>query len=355
MNYFERLQKLQKKLQELQCDGLIVEDPVNLYYMTGISLSSGILIVHAQGGILLVDNRYEELCRRQSLYPVILSDETPFLAVLSFPELQHVRTIGFDAESMTFKRFQELELVLQKAGKYTLKPLNNPIQQLRMVKDREEIALLRAASALGYLGFEHVSSLLREGISEIELAVELEIFWKRRGGKSISFDPIIAFGANASMPHYRAGETVLKQNTEVLIDIGVSRAHYHSDMTRVVFFGKPDNKIKEIYAIVEEAQQQAIALCKPGIPVGDIDRAARGVIEKHGYGSYFKHGTGHGVGLEVHEAPWIRKKPPYCNLLLQPGMVFTIEPGIYLSGIGGVRIENMVLINETGCENLTKK
>lgn len=157
------------------------------------------------------------------------------------------------------------------------------------------------------------------------------------------------------MPHYRAGNTKLKQGMPILIDIGVNYRHYHSDMTRVVFLGEPDPKLKTIYHIVEKAQKEALQLCKPGTLIGELDRAARGYIESQGYGDHFGHGLGHGVGLEIHELPNVRNKPPFNSMVLLPGMVITIEPGIYIPDIGGVRIEDTIVITENGHENLTER
>jgi len=197
--------------------------------------------------------------------------------------------------------------------------------------------------------------MLKEGISENELAIELEIFWKRRGSKAIAFDPIIAFGSNSSMPHYRVGQRKLNTGEAVLIDIGVNLNHYHSDMTRVVFFGDPDPKIASIYEIVLKAQELALENCRPGTPIAELDASARTYIEQKGYGENFTHSLGHGVGLEIHELPLIRSQSPGADTQLEEGMVVTIEPGIYLPGIGGVRIEDTVAITRDGYENLTNR
>lgn len=270
---------------------------------------------------------------------------------LATPEFSFIKTLAFDSENTSFKRFEDLEQSLSCA----LIPLVNPVAHLRLLKDAEELQLLREAAALGSKGFHYVCSLLKEGVSEIELARELEIFWKRNESKALAFDPIIAFDVNGSMPHYRAGSALLKKGMPILMDIGVNKAHYHSDMTRVVFFGEADPKIQEMYAIVQEAQQQALELCQPGVLIGEVDAKARSYITSKGYGEYFSHGLGHGVGLQIHEAPSIRNKPPYYNVPLAPGMVITIEPGIYLPGIGGVRFEDTIAITAEGHENLTRE
>jgi Xaa-Pro aminopeptidase len=353
MLHLSRLHKLQQYLRELACDGLLIEDPIDLFYMTGLELSSGRLLAHHFGADLLVDNRYFENCQKVSPFPVFSSDKTSFLTLLERPELSYLRNLGFDSEKISYKDYQELEK--QFHHRAMLKPLESPIKHLRIIKDETEISLLQRAAALGSDGFDFVCSFLKEGISEVEVATELEIFWKKRGSKGLAFQPIIAFGANSSMPHYRAGSSQLQKGQSVLIDIGVNYQHYHSDMTRVVFFGTPPKEIQEIYPIVKEAQRLALEKCTPGTLVGDLDQTARQYIVDKGYGEYFIHSLGHGVGLEIHEFPTLRNKPPFSQIPLKQGMVITIEPGIYLPGIGGVRLEDTVLITEEGHENLTNR
>lgn len=175
---------------------------------------------------------------------------------------------------------------------------------------------------------------------------------EKKGGQGVAFEPIIAFGENSAIPHHRASETRLSQGMTVLIDIGVKWKGYHSDMTRTLFWGEPPEIMREIYDIVQEAQMRALTICKPGTLIGELDSAARDYITSKGYGEKFLHSLGHGVGLEIHEWPLIRKREPYQSLPLQAGMVITIEPGIYLSNIGGVRIEDTIVITPTGYEIL---
>lgn len=349
MNYLSRLEKLQERLSTLSCDVLLLEHPTDLFYLTGMELSSGRLLVKKQSSDLFVDGRYIEICKKDSPCPARLLTETDFLS-----SLPPKSTIGFDSVHTTYRdtyRFQEWS---EKCPSVSFIPIENPIQTLREVKDREEISLLRQAAQLDVKGFEFVCSLLEEGISEVEIATELEIFWKKQGGRKVSFDPIIAFGNNSSMPHYRSGTTKLEYGMSVLIDIGVTLNHYQSDLTRVVFFGPPNEKMTEIYAIVEEAQQRALSLCRPGVSVGELDSAARSYIAEKGYGDAFLHSLGHGIGLDTHEPPILRNKPPFQEKLLKEGFVITIEPGIYLPGVGGVRLEDTIAITATGYEILTR-
>lgn len=354
MNYQKRVEQLQNILKNNGCDLFLVDDLTNLFYLTSCSLSAGVLLVHAQGAILMVDNRYYENCKKQSPFPVLLSEKTSWLAVIQ--SLKEIKTIGFDSETTSYKRFCDLEKEIRKNQlPYQLIPLENPIRHLRTFKDSEEIALLHEAAKLGSNGYDYILTLLKEGITEKEIALELEIFWKKKGSKALAFDPIIAFGKNSSMPHYRAGDTKLTKGMIVLIDIGVNLGHYHSDMTRTLFYGTPHPKLEEIYQIVLTAQQKALSLCKPGVTVGELDQAARQYIEEKDYGECFSHSLGHGVGLEIHELPVIRNKPPFKETPLMEGMVITIEPGIYLPELGGVRIEDTVVITKDGYLNLTER
>lgn len=360
MNYTARLKRLQLHLQKEHCDILLIEDVTNIYYMTGLELSTGKLLVDAEGACLFVDSRYFENCQKQCPFSVILLKENSLEDWLC--ERTALSSFGFDSTTTNYLRFLELKKQakalkdrLKEGQALKLMALPSPLRMLRCIKDAEEIALLKTAAKLGSEGFDFLCNSLASGVSEKELALELDIFWKRKGSKALAFDPIIAFGPNSSMPHYHPGNRRLKKGDCVLLDIGVNVKHYHSDMTRVVFFGTRSKKIQEIYEIVREAQQRALQLCKPGTLIKQLDVAARGYITQKGYGEHFTHNLGHGVGLEIHEAPTLSQKGPDKSLKLQEGMVITIEPGIYLADIGGVRLEDTVVITASGYENLTKR
>ncbi len=350
MNYAKRLDKLRVFLETCACDCLLIENPTDLLYLTGLEFSLGKLLISHHQACLIVDGRYFESCHRQNIYEVYLLKEFNQKEWLTD---HHIQNLGFDSQQTSYSAFEKLNKLAQELS-ISLLPLPSALESLRLIKDEDEIKYLRQAARLNNEGCHYAISLLKTGMSEEELAVELEFFWKKKGAKKLSFDSIIAFGANSSMPHYRAGSTRLQENMHVLIDCGVMYQHYHSDMTRVVYYGEPNQEIQTIYKIVEEAKQKAMDLCKPGTLVGDLDRAARSWIQTKGYGEYFTHSLGHGVGLDIHEFPLIRSEVPYCELPLKAGMVITIEPGIYLPGIGGVRLEDTLLITENGYENLTK-
>lgn len=359
MPYLNRLIKLQNHLKDHHCDAMLIENPLNMLYLTGLNLTAGKLLVHSKGAHLVVDNRYFELCQKSSPYPTLQDGNPTFEVHLSSTDFSFINTLAFDSETASYKNYQEIKKCIEIAKtqnrKISLVALENPVKKIRSVKDEFEISVLREAAALGSKGFDFVCSHLKEGVTEIEIANELEIYWKRHGSKSVAFDPIIAFGANSSMPHYRASNEKLRKDHIVLIDIGVNYKNYHSDMTRVVFFGAPDSRLLPIYRIVKKAQELALEICKPGTLIGDIDARARDYIASQGYADNFLHSLGHGIGLEIHELPLIKNTPPYNKMPLEPGMVITIEPGIYLPGIGGIRLEDTIAINANGYENLTKR
>jgi len=351
MDYNRRFIQLKQLLPTLKVEAILVENPIDLLYLTGLSLSSGQLLISEKDACLILDGRYFEKGGEQPLYPVVKKSPE---ALKEWLKAQRIASLGFDAAQTTFQGYQQLQDSINASNSFTsLVPLNAPIHHLRRVKDQDEIACLRKAALLNRRGCRFVIESLQEGITENQLARELEIFWLKNGGQKLAFDPIIAFKANASQPHYRAGETPLEKNMQVLIDIGVVVNQYASDMTRVVFFGEPSPLIQEIYTIVEQAKACAFALCRPGEKVKNLDMAARKLISDHGYGEQFTHSLGHGIGLETHEPPTLRSEGPYSEMTLEAGMVITIEPGIYLPKIGGVRLEDTILITDTGYEILS--
>ncbi len=336
-----RIEKVQHKLKEWKVDLLVVDNPLDLLYLTGQELSAGRLFIFETDAALYVDGRYYETCKKAASLPVFLhAKQSPFPTFVG-------QRIGFDATFTTYADFEKLACL-----KGERVPLISPVLHIRMVKEAEEVARLREAAVLGSKGYDYVRTLLKEGVTEEQVAIELELFWRRAGGERVAFSPHIAFGAHSAYPHYHVGPYSLKKGETVLIDIGVVLDHYHSDMTRVVFFGDPDPQLVEIYHIVRRAQEAALECCRPGIAISEVDCAARSLIEAEGYGGQFLHSTGHGVGLEIHELPWVRKEG---EGVLEPGMVLTVEPGIYVPGLGGIRLEDTVVITPEGHENLTNR
>lgn len=355
MNYHKRLKELQNLLKEKKLDSLIIDSPIDLLYLTGLSLSLGRLFIDRDKAKLFVDGRYIEECQKNSPFPVENSSDRDFISYLR--SLSHIETIAFDSAFTSYRNYSSLKDKIREHpdSQLQLIPLENPTKLLRNIKEKEEITLLKNSAALCAKGFDYACSLLKEGVSEIELANEIEIFWKKRGSEKPSFSINVSFGKNSSMPHHKADATSLKKGDAVLMDIGVSLEEYQSDMTRVIFFGSPHPELEKIYHIVRQAQEKALDMCRPGIALGDLDSFSRKIIEESGYGEYYNHSLGHGIGLETHEFPAVKDAEPYRNFLLAPGMVFTVEPGIYLPNLGGVRIEDTIVVVEDGYENLTNR
>lgn len=349
MNYLRRRDRLLNEMDKQSLEAFLITNPIDLFYFTGMELSLGKLLIRRSSSVLIVDGRYLEMCQKHCDVPTLLLQEK-----LLFELLTDLKELGIDSETTSAQNFFDLQAEANKQ-KLALRPMKGIIKNLRAIKDSDEVAVLRQAAILGSEGFDYALNMLKEGVREADIALSIEYFWRNKGAKGVAFEPIIAFGEHGSMPHYRAGKTSLAPNQSVLIDIGVLNQHYHSDMTRVVFFGKVAPEIIKIRGIVQEALERACALLKPGITTGELDDAARKFIASCGYGDKFTHSLGHGVGLEIHEFPTIRRTPSTEAICLQEGMVFTIEPGIYLPGVGGVRLEDTVAITATGYENFTNK
>lgn len=336
-----RIKKVQKALTEWGVDALVVTDPIDLFYLTGVEMSLGTMVITKQSATLVVDNRYFEKCQKLAACNTVQLKPGQVASLL-----EKQKKVGFSQESMSYGQ----ATLLKSEIKATLVPLEYPMQRIRAIKDATEVKQIKKAIELCYQGFEFVKSRLYIGVSEELIAKQLQLFWLALGGDALSFDSIIAFGKNASMPHYRAGSTTLKPRDIVLVDIGVVVDGYASDMTRCFFFGKPDPRLEKIYDIVLEAQVKSIKAVKPNLACSKLYEVSKKVIDKAGFGDRYLHGLGHGIGLETHEYPILR---PTNQNLLEPGMCITIEPGIYLPNIGGVRIEDMVLVTKDGHQNLT--
>lgn len=343
MTHAARMERVCQWIKTQNFDVLLIDNPVDLFYLTGLNLSLGRLFMSLERSVLFVDGRYIEAAKKQSCCEVHLSQPESLRSAL-----EQKKIIGFDSAFMTVAGWESLQK--QILGKQWL-PIEKPLKKFRAIKEEGEINSLRKAAKLTWAGFEEIRSHLQEGISEEELALEFEIFCKKRGASALSFPPIIAFGENSASPHHRAGKSKLQKNQIVLIDVGAVVDEYRGDMTRTLFFGTPDPKLHDFFVAVKQAQSMAVAAIRPGILFGEIDRIARGHLHKSGIDSLFIHGLSHGIGLETHEYPSLKIQGGDSHLLLEPGMVFTVEPGVYLPGLGGVRIEDTVRVTKTGVEN----
>lgn len=355
--FTHRLDQVKNVLKNQELDACLIEEVTDIFYLTGRRVSQGKILISTENeSVFIVDGRYIEACSDLPFLKALLLKEKILSSLL---KEKKIKNLGFCQEITTYQYFCDLEKIKDEINRENplaalkLTPIENPLKWIRAIKDSNEIELLKKAADLGKEGFEFVLSCLKEGVIEKQVAIDLDIFWKRRGG-DLAFEPIIAFGHHTSMPHYRSGEVPLRKGDTVLIDIGVKLDQYHSDMTRTLFFGTPNPKILKIYEIVKIAQERAMESCRAGITIGDLDQVARNIIQEAGFGEQFSHGLGHGIGLEIHEAPGISQKSPNKDMPLKAGMAITIEPGIYLPHEGGVRIEDSVIVTNEGCEDLTK-
>ncbi len=346
-----RIEKLQKQLAKQNLAGFIVEDSTDLFYLLGESISAGTLLVTPSLSTLFVDGRYLQVCAEKVDCEVCLISNAALKTW--FAQKQLSGKIGFDGKKMSFDRTVFFQKLQDEKLIFDLQSIENPVIHLRACKEKEEVKKLQASCSLLEEGFSYVETLFQEGITEKELAFALETFLRKKGASKLSFDPIIAFGKNSAYPHYKSGDTKLCKNEQILIDAGCFLESYASDMTKMYFFGDVDSKLKEIVSIVKGAFDVAFHSCKEGMSFHDLDKVARDYIAGHGYKDAFLHSLGHGIGLEVHEYPRLAKNQKKGVII--PGMVFTLEPGIYLENLGGARHEEMIYMSEDGPISFSKK
>jgi Xaa-Pro aminopeptidase len=338
-----------EKILENNIDGFVVNKPENQYYISGFS-GEGVIIITGNKNYIITDSRYTEQAKKETSGFEIIEKKTGTSHFsISFQIIKELGLgkIGFESHSITVKEYDELAESYKNINLIKTKGI---LEQLRAIKDSSEINLIKSAQNITDKAFKHILSLIKPGVSELDLVAELEFFMKKNGSKSKAFQTILVSGPRTSLPHGNPSERILQSGDFVTIDFGARFSGYCSDMTRTVIIGKPSERQLSIYNTVLDAQIKAIEYIKPGLTGKDVDRVARKLISKQGFGDYFGHGLGHGVGLEIHEAPSLS---PKSESELLPGMIVTVEPGIYIENFGGVRIEDMVVITENGFENLT--
>jgi Xaa-Pro aminopeptidase len=356
MDYFGRQGRLREELSRARYDGLLVSHPPNIHYLCGFTGSSGALLVGADGSAFFTDSRYTQQAKAQvSARKTVITKQAPAIAAAEWMRRQprrnrtpRVNVLGIEAQYVSVLLRKNLAAALSK--NIRLREAPALVEQARMVKDADEIAEIRSAVELGAGLFNRALATIHPGVSEVEVAAEMEYAARRSNAEGMSFETIIASGARAALPHGRASAAVIEAGGFVVCDFGVILHGYCSDRTRTVYVGAATAEARRTYDAVLASQQEAIAVVRPGIKVEQVDRAARKTLQKKGLGKYFTHSTGHGVGLEIHEAPRVAKGQ---QDILRPGMVITIEPGVYLPGQWGVRIEDMVVVTEQGCEVLS--
>lgn len=344
-----RLNQLSKALEGLHLEAILITNPYNRRYLSGFTGSAGFVLATRRKSYLLVDFRYVTQGKEQAPHlEVIEHASKPMETVKELLKGLGIGKVGFEQNDLSYSLYRSYEADLGDIG---VVPTSLVVEKLRMYKDAEELAVMQAAADLADRAFTHILGYLKPGVAEKEIALELEFFMRRNGATSSSFDTIVASGERSALPHGVASDRLLGANEFVKMDYGALYNGYCSDITRTVVLGTPTEKHKEIYNIVREAQLACLAGLKPGMTGREGDALARDVIRKAGYGDCFGHGTGHSLGLEIHENP---RLSPNCDIEFQPGMTVTVEPGIYLPGFGGVRIEDDVVFTETGIQILTK-
>lgn len=355
MNYSKRVDTVRKQMVKKRLDAVLVSSIPNITYSTGCSNFSkdereAFLLITKNRQYILTDGRYSEAVKEKVPHFILIeiSSTSPFKKALGdLAKTFKLQRVGFEQDNITVSEYQRISSCFS-----SLQPFE--VSDLRIIKEKEEIDLIEQACQLGDKTFDHILQSIKPELSEKEVSFELEYYIKRNGA-DVSFPPIVAFGSNSSVPHHQTGNQALERGDIVLLDFGVRLNNYCSDMTRVVFLGKVTTEQKRLYQTVFDAQQKAIeflqgvSLYKESPCARDVDKVARDFIVSKGYPA-IPHSLGHGIGLEVHESP---RLSPTSKEILKPGMVFSIEPGIYIPGFGGVRIEDLFVFETSGLRQLT--
>ena len=344
-NLSNRLAGLRREMSAMEIDGMLVIKPENRIYLSGFLGSSAYLVVGKDQAVLLTDFRYVQQAKEQARDFTVIKHTPAWMD--SLPEVlaaAGVQRLGFEQDYLTYAQYSELKQYLSAE----LIPTSGLVETLRQVKDEQELAYMQQATDIAEAAFAEIVSKVAAGRTEAEIAFDLEIAMRRRGAEGVSFPIISASGPRSSLPHGAPTERILQEGDFLTLDFGAAVHGYRSDMTRTVVLGQPSERQLEIYRIVQKAQLAAEQAVRPGIPGKTVDKVARDIITEAGYGQYFGHGLGHGVGLQIHEGPSAGMRG---ETILQPGMIVTVEPGIYIPDFGGVRIEDMVMVTADGHKN----
>ena len=344
-----RFDRLFEKFTGADC-ALITSD-ISRRYFTGMKSSAGVILAFPQKAYLLIDFRYIEKARATVTDAEVIELKKLFPQVSELLAKHNAHSMAIESEYMTVRELNTYSHFFKDVTIIDDDSLSNAISAMRMVKDEQEIECIRMAQNIAERSLEQLLPYIKAGRTEREIALELNRLMFVNGAEDISFDTIVLAGADTSMPHGVPSEKKVEEGEFVLMDFGAVYNGYHSDMTRTVCVGKPSEEMEKVYNIVLEAQLAGIAAAKAGIVGSTLDKIARDIIEKAGYGECFGHSLGHGVGLEIHEKP---NASPNYKLPLCEGAVVTVEPGIYIAGKFGVRIEDFVILTENGCDNITK-
>lgn len=358
-----RLERLRMDLTRLDLDALVVSHPPNLFYLTNFEASAGILVLARDGGILIVDFRYLSSAEALLTLPfapphleVVLVDGSYEETICTVVHRIGAKRIGVEAKHLSLFRWQWL----QRSLSADLIPTTDLVERARMVKDQHEVEVLRTAGLMLSGAVDQIVALIRAGRTEREIAAEVNTTLHRVGFERPAFETIVASGPNSALPHAHPSERALQHGDLVVLDFGGVHDGYCVDLTRTVCVGYATPEVTRLHSAVLEAQTAALAAIRPGVPASSVDHVARLLLDNHGLADAFGHSTGHGLGIEVHELPRVGRQRPAAvgddldDPALAVGMVFTVEPGVYLPGVGGVRIEDDALVTEAGAEILTE-
>ena len=343
----DKVQKLRAQFAEHGIDGFLITNEYNRRYMTNFTGTAGVVLISETDAVFITDFRYVEQATRQiEGYEIVQHTQTLIEEVAKQVERLGIQKLGFEQDDLSYATFSSYE----KALKTTLIPVSGAVEKLRLIKCEAEIKILKEAAEIADAAFRHILDFIRPGVREIDVANELEFFMRKQGATSSSFDIIVASGVRSALPHGVATEKVIEKGEFVTLDFGAYYKGYCSDITRTVAVGEVSDELKRIYDVVLQAQLRGVEHIRAGMTGREADALTRDYISACGFGEYFGHSTGHGLGMEVHEMPALSMR---SDTVLQPGMVVTVEPGIYIAGLGGVRIEDDIVITENGNERLT--
>lgn len=342
-----KLQKLRKILQEQNIDGILITNEYNRRYMTGFTGTAGVAIVSQNDAVFITDFRYTEQATAQIKdYRIVQHEVTLLEEIATQVKAMGIKLLGFEKDSVSYGTYDLYKNIIQA----DLVPVSGLIEKIRLIKTAQEINIIKVACEIADHAFTHILDYIKPGKTELDVSNELEFFMRQQGATQSSFDTIVASGLRSALPHGVATNKVIEKGDFVTLDFGALYNGYISDITRTVAVGEPSEKLVEMYNTVLASQLLALEKVGPGLTGIQADAIARDYLTEKGYGEAFGHSLGHGIGLEVHEGPGLSKR---SNTVLEPGMAVTIEPGVYVPGVGGVRIEDDILITESGNELLT--
>jgi Xaa-Pro aminopeptidase len=345
----QRLEPLRNAFSKHEIDGFLTENPANRRYLSGFTGSTGAVFVTGKAAKFITDFRYIDQATEQAAgFEIVNNERAMIKAIAGQVKAAGIKRLGFEKQLVSYGTYDEWSKAFEGVE---LVPTDGIVEELRRIKSGEEVSVIRTAACIADDAFAHIINFIKPGVTELEVAMELEFTMRKLGATSSSFDIIVASGVRGALPHGVASAKVIEAGDMVTLDFGALYKGYISDITRTVAVGRPNSKMKEIYDIVLRAQLNGVEKVRAGMTGKEADALTRDIIDAAGYGDAYGHSTGHGIGLEVHEQPTLSKA---SELVLKPGMMVTVEPGIYVSGLGGVRIEDDVLITENGCEIITK-